>query len=88
MHLRILSKGKGLWLESRLTEYWKATGNVILRPTIKRGSRNTSRFIPHTPVREDDNQVVWMARSDEYLPLGPQIGHHHVAFLHPSDKWT
>lgn len=58
MQLRVEKKGKGLWLESRLTKYWKATGSVILRPTIKRGSRNTSRFIFHTPVREDDNEVV------------------------------
>lgn len=53
MQLRIERKGKGMWLELRLTEYWKATGSVILQ----RGSRNTSRFIFHTPVREDDSQV-------------------------------
>lgn len=57
MQLRIEGRGKGLRLESRLTEYWKATGSVILLPTIQRGSRNTSRFISHTPAREDDSQV-------------------------------
>ena len=45
------------WLESSLTEYWKATGSVILLPTIQRGSKNTCRFISHTPVREEDSQV-------------------------------
>lgn len=57
MQLRIERKGNDMWLEFRLTEYWKATGRVILLPMIQRGSRNTSRFIFHTPVREDDSQV-------------------------------
>lgn len=57
MQLRIEGRGEGLWLESRLTEYWKAAGSVIPLPAIRRGSRNTSRFISHTPAREDDSQV-------------------------------